>query len=676
MSIDFSFYGIVEKPMIGIIIALLVVVATYNWQVGLLATIIAIAILAFIGHRAKKRRDRLTEYLETMASNMEQTTHYALQNLPLAIAIVDNLSNVRWSNSVFNDWIGIDAGKTQRIKGMSIALRLDKLWGKSGYFTDTIDGKTYRIYHKFIEAPADQKASPEDVNGHARRGYMAFYYNDISETVKACKAAENAMPVFAYIQIDNFDDVAKGMSDIDYTNLWAEVNNIIVNEIDQVDGFIRSYADESYVACISREALQSMINDNFPILDKVRNIHTPRKIPLTISMGIASEEPSMKVISERARAGLDLALGRGGDQATVYTGEDVKFYGGRTTGSEKNTRVRARVVAQAIKELVNDASNVIIMGHEREDYDSIGGAIGVSAMVKSDGIPVKVVISKQTQAIENLREFITENKDMEDLLITPEEAEGLVTDNTLVFVVDVHRPDMVAAPKALEKAKKRVVIDHHRRSTEFVEKPLITYLEPASSSTSELVTELIQYYGDHVELNDIEASVLYAGIVVDTKNFIVQTGSRTFDAASYLRRSGANLDVVRQLFRETFQTARCRAKILSQSEVHGDLAFAVCPEGTENGSVVCAQTADLLITIEGVEASFVFYYREDGNIGVSARSQGKYNVQVIMESLGGGGHRTVAGGKLSGMTMDEAKEKALEAAKRYKETLKKTKEEE
>lgn len=329
------------------------------------------------------------------------------------------------------------------------------------------------------------------------------------------------------------------------------------------------------------------------------------------------------------------------------------------------------MVAQAIKELMDDADNVIVMGHEREDYDSIGGAIGVAAMARAAGKSVHVAVSDQTVAIKKLSDLFPTEPGFESLLITPQAAEDFVTDTTLVFVVDVHRPDMVAAPKALQKAKRRVVIDHHRRASDFIEKPLLTYLEPASSSTSELVTELIQYFVDPISLNVVEASALYAGIVVDTKNFVVQTGSRTFDAASFLRRSGADLSIVRHLFMESFDSIKLRAQMLADAERFDGMAITICPEGIQNAAIVSAQTADKLITIEGIEASYVLYNLLDGGIGVSARSQGAMNIQLVMEALGGGGHRTVAGAQLYDITMEEAVEAVKKAAKAQVGTMKK-----
>lgn len=663
MNVDISAIGAVEWLLMTIIVLLLFVTAWANWQMALLCAIVVLALLLYVGRRAIRRRDKLLHYIKTMIANVDEISTYALQNLPMAMAIIDNKSHICWSNSVFRDWLGGETEKTQRLSGVMPALRMDKLWGKSGFLTEHIDKRDYRVVYKYIEELGASSVIEGDKNPHT--GYMALYFEDITEIENIRKEAEASLPVLAYIEMDNIEDVTKGLSDIEQTNVWAEVNNSIVEEIDKVEGFVRAYTDNSYIALFSRAALKTMTKCHFPILDRVRNIHTPRRIPVTISMGVAAEETSMKEQAERAKAGLDLALGRGGDQASVYVGSEVTFYGGKSQSAEKNTRVRARVVAQAIRELINDAENIIIMGHEREDYDSIGGAIGVAVMAKADKKKVHIVVSDQSAAIRKLESLLPEQEGMVELFITPTEAEALTTEHTLVFVVDVHRPDMVAAPVALNNTNRRVVIDHHRRSSDFVNKPLLTYLEPASSSTSELVTELIQYYADKIELTEIEASALYAGIVVDTKNFSVQTGSRTFDAASYLRRSGANLAMVRRLFMETFDTIKRKANIISSAERYDSLLFAECPDGVENPMVIAAQSSDWLSTVEGVEASFVFYYMADRAIGVSARSQGLLNVQVIMEAVGGGGHRTVAGAQLRNMTMKEAKKAVLASAQKH-----------
>ncbi|MBS4913252.1 MAG: DHH family phosphoesterase [Veillonella sp.] len=657
MNANKGYYGTLQTTALIIVGVLLLVICWLNWIMALFSLLFAVVAYLIAARSLCKEQRKLTEQFDTIAKGITQATNFAIQNLPTAIVIIDSKARLCWYNSVFRDWMPQDLDKTQRLNSFIPSLRLDKLWGKSGFFIEQIENRTYRIIYKFIEGDAP---SPWEKRDGAPESYMAFYFDDITESEQLRHEAEAMAPAFGFLMMDNIEEVTKGLSDVEYTNLWADINNAIVEEIDQYDGFVRNYTEDSYIFCVSKESLMDMINHNFPLLSKVHNLPTSRRIPATISIGIAVGEPSIKEQSERARSALELSLGRGGDQASVYIGKDLKFFGGKTQGAEKNTRVRARVVAQAIKELMDDADSVIVMGHEREDYDSIGGAIGVAAMARAAGKPVHVAVSDQTVAIKKLSDLFPTEPGFESLLITPQAAEDFVTDSTLVFVVDVHRPDMVAAPRALQLSKRRVVIDHHRRASDFIEKPLLTYLEPASSSTSELVTELIQYFADPIALNVVEASALYAGIVVDTKNFVVQTGSRTFDAASFLRRSGADLSIVRHLFMESFDSVQLRAKMLADAERFDGLAISFCPEGIQNASIISAQTADKLTTIEGIGAGFVLYSLADGGIGVSARSQGAINVQLIMEALGGGGHRTVAGAQLYDMTMEEA----VEAVKR------------
>ncbi|WP_298703583.1 DHH family phosphoesterase [uncultured Veillonella sp.] len=659
MNANKGYYGALQGTAIGVVIALLLVICWLNWIMALFSLFFVIVAYIVASRAIYKQRKNMSVQFDTIAKGITQATSYAIQNLPTAIVIIDSKARVCWCNSVFRDWMPQDPDKTQRLNTFIPSLRLDKLWGKSGFFNEQIEERSYRIIYKFIEGVAPE---PWEKGEAVPESYMAFYFDDITESEQLRHEAEAMAPAFGFLMMDNIEEVTKGLSDVEYTNLWAEINNAIVEEIDQYDGFVRNYTEDSYIFCISKESLLDMISHNFPLLAKVHNLPTSRRIPATISIGIAVGEPSIKEQSERARSALELSLGRGGDQASVYVGKELKFFGGKTQGAEKNTRVRARVVAQAIKELMDDADSVIVMGHEREDYDSIGGAIGVAAMARAAGKSVHVAVSDQTVAIKKLSDLFPTEPGFESLLITPQAAEDFITDSTLVFVVDVHRPDMVAAPRALQLSKRRVVIDHHRRASDFIEKPLLTYLEPASSSTSELVTELIQYFADPIALNVVEASALYAGIVVDTKNFVVQTGSRTFDAASFLRRSGADLSIVRHLFMESFDSMQLRAKMLAEAERFDGLAVTECPEGIQNASIVSAQAADQLISIEGIEASFVLYALADGGIGVSARSQGAINVQLIMESLGGGGHRTVAGGQLYDMTMAEARAAVKKAA--------------
>ena len=487
---------------------------------------------------------------------------------------------------------------------------------------------------------------------------MALYFKDITDLEKARIKAEEGQPVWGMIQIDNLEELTKGLSDREYTSIWTDINNIIMDEIDRYEGFIRNFQDDMYTFAISRGALHEMEEDGFKVLERIRKVPSPRQVPATISIGISENVGSVKDVSGRARAALDIALGRGGDQVCIMDGESTRFFGGNTAGVEKNTRVRARVVSQAIHELMIDSDKILIMGHQREDYD----ALGVAAIARALGKDVRIALSKETSAIDKMVNVLNESEFWKENIITAEAARVWVDANTLTVVCDTHRQEMVAAQEALEISERRIVIDHHRRAADFVENPLLTYLEPSASSTSELVTELVQYAGVPVKLSKAEATGIYAGIVLDTKNFVQQTGARTFEAAAFLRRAGADIDRVKQLFIETFDSIQLRAKMVFEASRTEGIAISVAPEGLKDMMALAAQSADMLISNEDIEAAFVLYSLNDGGIGVSARSKGKVNVQVVMEALGGGGHRTVAGAQLQGMTIEEAKQAILEHA--------------
>ena len=656
------------EPFFLITILLLAIIAVYNWVIALLALILIVGAYVLTRKNMNERNRELSRFFDAVSRSVDQASTYAVQNLPIGIAIVDMQSSLCWANSVFRDWIG-DMDNDQRLDHIMPNLKMDKFWGKFGYFFERIDKRYYRVVYKYLQTEA-----VEDDN------YLILYFEDITETETQKMNCIASVPVLCDIEIDNMEEVAKGMTSVQQTTLWTNVNNCLIDELTAFGCFVRSYGNENYFACLTRDALDALKKDNFSFLEKIRMIHTVNRIPVTISMGVAAcpkenitkGKVDFNELADKARTGLDLALGRGGDQVVVYEDDgSPHFYGGKTRSVEKNTRVRARVVAQAIRELVETSDLVLIMGHEREDYDSIGAAVGIAHMARVVGKPVHIVISKQTDAIRRLETQILNIPQFKDLLISAETAEEMCNEQTLLFIADTHRTDMTVAPSLIEMTDRRVVIDHHRRSSDFIKKPLLTYTEPSSSSTSELVTELLQYYQDDVELEKIEATALYAGIIVDTKNFAVQTGVRTFDAAAYLRRSGADPEIVRELFSSDFVTLREKARILADAKISDGVAIACCPKGTQNATIVAAQIADMLVNIEKVEVSFTFSELSDNCIGVSARSRGEVNVQLVMEAVGGGGHRTVAGAQLKERTMDEAQKDVMAA---YYDVLNKNKE--
>ena len=634
--------------------ALLAVIVFYNKYVAGIGAILLYILYLYGRERHLVRQRELSAYLDLMTENVSQAFRHALQNLPLALAIVDEAGKIHWRNSVLADWSGAELVPGDNLDAFWPHLPMARLWGKSGIETFHARGKHYQAVYKPLSG-AEPGAPP----------LMIFSITDVtaSETVKL--RCEGAMPVLAYIQIDNYADVLKGLGENQRTSILAEVNRRLVEWVGLHEGFLKKYSEDNYIAILDRRALDAALADKFDILDTIRAVHGGNRIPVTLSIGVAADEPTIAALGQRAQAGLDLALGRGGDQAAVHIAGKVQFYGGKTKTVEKSTRVKARIVAQAIRDIIADSRSVLVMGHAGEDYDSLGAALGVVKMARFLGKPAHIVVSRPGVAIDKLEEFLDEYEEYRGLFLSPVQAEEHIAPGAVLFVVDTHRPALTAAPALLGRAEKIIVIDHHRRAEDFVANPLLVYLEPSASSTSELVTELIGYFDEKIDLTRLEATALYAGLVVDTKSFSVQTGVRTFDAAAYLRRAGADPKLVRQLFRVDLDTLKHRAEIINNTELFpGGVVVATYPQKIANAQIAAAQAADMLLNIEGIKVSFVLFPIDEG-VAVSARSQGDINVQLILEELGGGGHQTVAGAQIKGAVIDDIKRRVIDLVTRY-----------
>lgn len=644
------------RLFLGLLLLSVLLLVSQNWQLGLLLFIVVAACVIYGKQNDAKQEKLLLGYLDSLSQGVSAGTVYAVKNLPIGIAMMDDKKKLVWANSVFRNWSKDEAPLGSRFQDLITGQKISKIWGKTGWFDCHLAGGYYRVFHKFIETSAGESETP----------FMVFYFQDRSDVEEAIKKCNDAMPVFCLIRIDNISEVTADMTDVEKSSLLSDVNEAILEEFTAREAFIKQYAQSDFVAILSHEALEAMMEGNFDILDKVRAIKTVNRIPVTLSLGIVQTESSFSAGFEEAQVSLDLALGRGGDQAIVRIGNDVKAFGGKAPASVSSTRVRVRVVAQALKEIIEGSDQVLIMGHTHEDFDALGAAVGVSHLARASHVDTHIVISPHRDTCRKMAEAIEDSQALDGLLIDESQAKGLITEKTVLIIVDTHIPDMVAAPSLLAKVSKKVVIDHHRRAASMIESPLLTYMEPSSSSASELVTELAQYYGGKEEVNEIEASCLYAGIVVDTKNFAIQTSVRTFDAASYLRRCGADIGLVRDLFRVDLKDIKVKAKILSNLDLRGDTAFAVTPENTGDAQIIAGQIADFLITISEIHNSFVFYYTEKG-LCISARSDGAKNVQIVMEALGGGGHQNVAGAQLGDTDIDSVKTSIMDELHKQKE---------
>ena len=644
-----------EKIFLVTLFLLLVVIGCLNWMLGLLTAIVIIGFVIVIEKNDYKQERILLNYLDELSAGVEAGTIYAVKNLPLGISLMDEKRQFVWANGVFRSWLKADIEEDNLFKDVFSGVRISKIWGKTGWFDYSLDEEYYRVFYKFIP--------PSKENGAA---FMAFYLVDRTAMQQQIQACKEAMPVFGRIRVDNVAEATQNMTDVEKSNILSEVDEVILSEFISRDAFIKRYSSTEFVICMSRKALKDCMNDNFNILDKVRDIHTVNRIPVTISIGIVKCEGTFAKQFEMAQTALDLALGRGGDQAIVRMDKDVKAFGGRSSTSVSSTRVRVRVVAQALREIIQESDRVFVMGHGHEDYDAIGAAVGVTHLAKASGKPVNIVLSAYEDTSHKMINALDADKEMGPMLMTEKTALNIITDKSVLFIVDTHVPQVVAAPELLRAAKKRVVIDHHRRNASIISPTLLTYMEPSASSASELVSELIQYYGGDRDLTTLEASCLYAGLVVDTKNFSVQTSVRTFDAASFLRRSGADAKLVRALFAVNVETVRIKSEIMAHLKtVDGYMVFAECPAGTEQAQIIAGQVADYLVTVEGIHASFLFYHVEEGVTSISARSDGTVNVQVVMEALGGGGHLTVSGAQISGdMTIEAATQKIVEEVRK------------
>lgn len=644
-----------EKIFLVTLFLLLVVIGCLNWMLGLLTAIVIIGFVIVIEKNDYKQERILLNYLDELSAGVEAGTIYAVKNLPLGISLMDEKRQFVWANGVFRSWLKADIEEDNLFKDVFSGVRISKIWGKTGWFDYSLDEEYYRVFYKFIP--------PSKENGAA---FMAFYLVDRTAMQQQIQACKEAMPVFGLIRVDNVAEATQNMTDVEKSNILSEVDEVILSEFISRDAFIKRYSSTEFVICMSRKALKDCMNDNFNILDKVRDIHTVNRIPVTISIGIVKCEGTFTKQFEMAQTALDLALGRGGDQVIVRMDKDVKAFGGRSSTSVSSTRVRVRVVAQALREIIQESDRVFVMGHGHEDYDAIGAAVGVTHLAKASGKPVNIVLSAYEDTSHKMINALDADKEMGPMLMTEKTALNIITDKSVLFIVDTHVPQVVAAPELLRAAKKRVVIDHHRRNASIISPTLLTYMEPSASSASELVSELIQYYGGDRDLTTLEASCLYAGLVVDTKNFSVQTSVRTFDAASFLRRSGADAKLVRALFAVNVETVRIKSEIMAHLKtVDGYMVFAECPAGTEQAQIIAGQVADYLVTVEGIHASFLFYHVEEGVTSISARSDGTVNVQVVMEALGGGGHLTVSGAQISGdMTIEAATQKIVEEVRK------------
>ena len=639
-----------------VMLALALVTFCYNSYVGTAALLLWAILAAFAWERCRDRERRFERYCMGVIRNVNNVMNYAVDSLPQAIFLVNQDGHLEWCNQQ----LGVFLGGAKPEQGTAIAdfwptFSFETVWGSEGEYHFAHEGRSYRIYHRMVPTPPQMDP------------LLALYVEDETEFADLQKRFHESRTALLYIQLDNYDEIMQGQSEAEKSMLLLAVRERLDAWMNGLGGFMRSISDGEFVALLDHAALDHAIAEKFDILDQVRKIVNSKGLPVTLSIGLSlAADQTLRELGEEAEAKLDLALGRGGDQVALDIGGKTQFFGGKAKAVEKHTRVKARVVAHALRDIMESADEVYVMGHHNEDYDCFGAAMGVACMARAIGKPVHIVLSDTNEGIDRILDMVGKDEAYDGLFVRAGDIAGVASLTALLVVVDAHIPHILADPTLLERIPKIVVIDHHRRSENFVKNPLLVYIETASSSASELVTELLMYFGDNIRPTRLDATALYSGVVVDTKNFNVGAGVRTFDAAAYLRRAGADPVLVRALFQSDYETTVALARAKANAEYFpGGLIVGSIPERLANGQIIAAQAADGMLRVDGVRMSIYVFQLPGDVVGISARSTGELNVQVIMEAFGGGGHANVAGAQVKGVPLSVVRGNVVERAREY-----------
>lgn len=637
--------------VIGFLVA---IIAYYDKILGVLGIVILLGLLFYnwFSDRAKSKKWR--KYIENLSTNIDSAARYAVFNLPVPLVVTDLDGKVNWYNSKFTDMVSEKSVIGKSIDKLVNTLQFDQI--KNGDLIESVKVGD-RSYNVFANMVSLDDENPQEM-------IFMLYWFDTTELTNLTSKYEDEKSVFALIYVDNYDDVMNETKEEKMPFVTSEIEKKINLWATRMNGMIKRYQKDKYIVIFEAKYLENIEAKRFTILDDIREIDAGNKIPVTLSIGIGVNGKSPSGLEEDAYACLELALGRGGDQAVVRKKNAFEFYGGKTKAVEKRNRVKARVVAHGFKAIIEESSKVIIMGHKSPDMDSFGAAVGVYRAVLNMGKKAYVVLNEVTDAIVNVHATFKDH----DLyhFISSEEALELVDENTVVVVVDTHKPSLTECSELIDACDRIVLIDHHRRSTEFIEKAILKYLEPYASSTAELITEILQYMENKPKIEKEEADALLAGITVDTKNFSLKTGVRTFDAAAYLRRQGADTIRVRQLFQDDLETFIEKANIVGNAMRYRDtIAISTTNKVANSIQLIAAQAADDLLNIRGITASFVIAKKDDGTVFISGRSLGDVNVQIILETLGGGGHLEVAGAQFKDGDIEVIKQRLIQSIDQY-----------
>lgn len=640
----------------GIVFAVMnIMVYFISVRAGIVVSIAVLAYFVWLLFMILNKHVAISKALMDFASGYAQMQKKLLDEFKVPYGLLDNQGKILW----LNNSLGAIVGNDNYRKNISTVIpELSKIQiepGKNLQECNVAIGN--RIYKVFTEK-IDMSDSPVDVNiliAGASSDLYAIYFIDETEITACRKELHDERFVAALIYIDNYDEALESIDEVRRSLLIALVDRKINKYITAGEGIVRKLEKDKYFVVMRYKFLEKLKEERFAILEEVKSVNIGNDMAVTLSIGIGAMNGSFLKNYEMARAAIDLALGRGGDQTVVRDGNKVTYYGGKSNSLEKNTRVRARVKAHALRELLEGTDNVIIMGHKISDVDAVGAAVGIYTAARIFSKKAHIVLNDLTTSLLPIIDLYKNSQEYSpDLFVKSEEALAKVGSNTLLVVVDVNRANYTECPELIGKCRQTVVIDHHRQADDQIENATLSYVEPYASSACEMVAEILQYICDNIRIKSIEADTLYAGIVIDTNNFTNKAGARTFEAAAFLRRNGADIVRVRKLLRGDMNEYKAKAETVRHAEVYKHYALSVCPSsGLQSPTIVGAQAANELLNITGIKASIVFTYYND-TIYLSARSIDEVNVQLIMERLGGGGHMTIAGAQLKDMSLEDA----------------------
>ena len=649
------------KIYLVIILILFILISVFRPILIIPSIILYISILCYTYFANNKRKSEISEQLQDLTLTVDPAAKSSLINSPFPLVILETNGNVVWKSSKFvTEFADIDMDNY--IDDLIIDIKdeiekSDNKKRKSVIRQIQIGKKTYTVQGEFAKSKKyERKKSPEYM--------MILYFIDETEKVKLKQENEDKKICVGIIMIDNYEEVTQRVDAEQKTQLMAKVESTIYDWVNETNGILVKADRDTYVYVFEQKNLEKIKEEKFAILDSIKNLVRKDKIQLTLSIAISNEGDTERDVYKSASAAMDVILGRGGDQAVIRQNGKYLFFGGKVEEVEKRTKVKARIVAHALEELIKENDKIMIMGHTNPDIDAIGSALGVYRIAKTLGKDARIVANVETPSIKDLYESIKDQ--YQEVFISSETALAQVDSGTLVVVVDTHKKTYVESPELLAKTNKIVVIDHHRRSADFIDNSILTFQEVYASSAAELVTEIIQYTQNEVELSEVEAEALYAGIMMDTKNFTFKTGVRTFEAAAYLRRCGVDIIKVKKWFQSDLESYNTISEIVRKAEIVRDsIGISIYDVQEKETSLICAKAADELLTIGNITASFVLGLMEDGKVCISGRSIGDVNVQMILEKLGGGGHITLAGAQLENVTIDEAKQELISKINEY-----------